>query len=227
MSKHTTATSSDTTLSESELFNRFLDARYRAEGHSELSSSIVSEDTMMERHLSYYGFDTACLPDELADDITEVLRTCDDPLYELGQAVAALKNLVLNLQIVQSSFEALAAEARTAPPSEDASDEEYRMWEDNPRYALAESKLSYRTTPVVVEIDGVEYGGSFEVFEGILKVMLFPGFTKTTHVGDTPPDQLAKIILGEMVRSFFTPEPDDLETIEIELSMDGDSSQHA
>ncbi len=137
MTKHTTVTSSDTTVSESELFNRFLDAPYRTGGNSVLSSNNVSKVTVMERHLSYYGFDTACLPEDLADNITETLRTCDDPLYELEQVVAALEDLTRNLQIVSRAFEKLARETRTAEPTEDCTDEEYRIWEENPSYVLA------------------------------------------------------------------------------------------
>jgi len=142
MTKSNTNVSTFTTLSESELFNRFLDAPYRCEGLSALSKATDSEDTMLERYLSYYGFDSVCLAHDLADDITAELRNCDDPRYELNQVIDGLESMAQNLRILRSSFEQLAKETRTPEPGEDATDEEFRMWEENPLYLLAETEMS-------------------------------------------------------------------------------------
>jgi len=92
---------------------------------------------MLERYFSYYGFDSVCLAHDLADDITAELRTCDDPRYELDQVIDGLESMAQNLRILRSSFEQLAKETRTPEPGEDATDEEFRMWEKNPLYVLA------------------------------------------------------------------------------------------
>jgi len=77
-------------------------------------------------------------------------------------------------------------------------------------------------TPVKVEVDGVECGGFFVTDGEILKVTGILGRTKVTQLGQTPPEQLAKIILEEITREAMGHEPEGLETIEIEMNFDGD-----
>lgn len=130
------------TLSESELFNRFLDAPYREGGLISLSANEKSECTILERYFSYGGFDTECLPDDLAEFITDTLRTCDDPILELDAVIGAFESMARSLHFILDGFEELARETRTVAPSEDATDEEHRQWEENPRYVLAETEKS-------------------------------------------------------------------------------------
>ncbi|WP_340242025.1 hypothetical protein [Sulfitobacter pontiacus] len=142
MTKSNTNVSTFTTLSESELFNRFLDAPYREGGLTSLSANEKSECTMLERYFSYGGFDTECLPDDLPEFITDTLRNCDDPIIELDAVIGAFEAMARSLHLILNSFEELARETRTEAPSEDATDEEHRKWEENPRYVLAETERS-------------------------------------------------------------------------------------
>ena len=128
------------TLTQNQLFNLFLDAPYREGGKSALSAVELSENTMLERYFSYYGFETECLSEDLAEDITEALRDCDEPLNELEAVIDAFEHMARNLRIIRSNFEQLADEMRTEAPSADAPAEEYIHWEENPTYILAQAE---------------------------------------------------------------------------------------
>ncbi|WP_340242024.1 hypothetical protein [Sulfitobacter pontiacus] len=73
-------------------------------------------------------------------------------------------------------------------------------------------------TPVKVEVDGVEFAGFFVVDGDMLKVTGIQGRTKVTQLGEAPPEQVAKIVLGEITCEAIGYEPEGLEIIEIELT---------
>ncbi|HWI05560.1 MAG TPA: hypothetical protein VNT52_17270 [Acidimicrobiales bacterium] len=53
---------------------------------------------------------------------------------------------------------------------------------------------------ITVEIDGQTFSGSYEVARGIITVSTAYG-RKSTQVGSTPPDTLARILLRELVQA--------------------------
>lgn len=74
-------------------------------------------------------------------------------------------------------------------------------------------------TAIKVEVDGVEFGGSYTVKDGTVTVTGPTGRTKTTQAGARP-DQIALVILSEIVAEDMGAMPDDLEEIAIELKND-------
>ena len=55
-------------------------------------------------------------------------------------------------------------------------------------------------TPVMIELDGRIYSGSYSVDDGLIRVA-YDFRRKTTRLGRTPPLILAKILLAELVRA--------------------------
>ena len=56
------------------------------------------------------------------------------------------------------------------------------------------------TDRIVIKIEGKEYDGTYEVTGGVVTVRTAYGSQSTPMVGDTPPEVLAKMLLGELVR---------------------------
>ncbi|OWU84472.1 hypothetical protein ATO6_12325 [Oceanicola sp. 22II-s10i] len=90
-------TRSDTaTLTERELFQRFLDAPVRTGTVSHLVAPAISDETAEYKFFGYHGFDSV-LPDELGDQIIGELRRCDDPGYELETLVIDVECILEHL----------------------------------------------------------------------------------------------------------------------------------
>ncbi len=56
------------------------------------------------------------------------------------------------------------------------------------------------TDRIVIHVDGEEYDGTYDVASGVVTVRTAYGSQSTHLVGDTPPEVLAKMLLGELVR---------------------------
>jgi hypothetical protein len=127
------------TLTESELFQRFLDAPIRIGSGSTLIKSFGPSE-LTAHDLFYYHCisfcDSVCFDDELPTHVIEVLRGCDDPLMEIDNAIAELEALISGIQMLKREFEPVIKATRTESPEEDASDEEYSEWYENPCYVL-------------------------------------------------------------------------------------------
>jgi hypothetical protein len=54
---------------------------------------------------------------------------------------------------------------------------------------------------VSYELDGITYNGAYSVRNGMITVKSEFGTKTTIQIGGTPPQVLARIILGEMVRT--------------------------
>ena len=138
MTNNTTTAPAEATLTQKELFQRFLDAPFYESGTISILGAAprISERTMQERYFFYYGLEAICLPDELPEQMIEELRECDDPAYEMHCAIGDLECLVRDLKVLEREFSSLAEVTRVNEPDEDATAEEFREWEDNPRYEL-------------------------------------------------------------------------------------------
>jgi hypothetical protein len=66
-------------------------------------------------------------------------------------------------------------------------------------HASREEGVTVMTDRVVIEIDGKEYDGSYEVTGGVVTVRTAYG-SNSTQIGGSPPEVLAKKLLGELVR---------------------------
>ena len=56
------------------------------------------------------------------------------------------------------------------------------------------------STVVEVEVDGKLYRGRYQVDRGIIALSTVDGRRKATHVGSSPHEVLARILLCELVR---------------------------
>jgi hypothetical protein len=56
-----------------------------------------------------------------------------------------------------------------------------------------------RSIPISIEIESAVYHGSYSVSRGMLTVRSADG-SKTTQVGGTPADTLARVLLAELAR---------------------------
>lgn len=139
MPEHTTVISVDTTLSASQLFNRFLDKRCLVVDSSNLANNEVYFEKMSELYFSEFDCHSACLGDEVGARIIEGLRICDDPLSELVLVLKGLESMISRFQILSNSFSNLSVLTRIDKPEDYASGEEYCVSQKSARYTLTEA----------------------------------------------------------------------------------------
>ncbi|WP_148043670.1 hypothetical protein [Paracoccus methylarcula] len=128
------------TLTEQQLFNRFLDAPIRTGTRSTLVDSLVSHENAEWHFFGFAGCESCCLDAEMPERIIEELRECDDPAYEIGVAIGDLEGFLEALRVLKEEF-ASVAEATRVPEPEETGDEEiddqaYNDWVENPRFIL-------------------------------------------------------------------------------------------
>ena len=129
-------TTTPATLSEKELFAQFLDAPIRVGAASTLLAPKEGEYITRDHFFLFHGFDAVCIPDELADQILEELEASDEPAYDLDYAISDLECLLNQMKVARREFDTLCEATRTEAPDEDATAEQHRDWNDNPRYVL-------------------------------------------------------------------------------------------
>ena len=61
-------------------------------------------------------------------------------------------------------------------------------------------EVTVMTERIVIQVDCTEYDGTYEATSGVVTVRTAYGSQSTHLVGDTPPEVLAKMLLGELVR---------------------------
>lgn len=128
-------------VSQSELFKIYLDARVRV---GATTSALVADEGKMhstsarDRFLyhGYCGFTEGHIHDDFAEDVLKHVKDSDFPSFELDEAISDLSRLVEALKELQADFDRLAEVTRTEEPDEDAPEEVYDDWEQNPRYVL-------------------------------------------------------------------------------------------
>lgn len=137
MALDNTKTPETATLSQSELFQRFLDAPFLHSGMSGLlQPSFSRTSTMVDHFLGFQECESNCLDSDLAEQMIDDLRGCDEPLQELDNAVGDLENLLRGVRMLKREFGILCGHIRTEEPDEDSPTEVYNDWEVNPRYIL-------------------------------------------------------------------------------------------
>ncbi|MDE4096662.1 hypothetical protein [Phaeobacter gallaeciensis] len=132
------------TLTQKELFQRFLDAPFY-EG-SNLSTLVdarrVSERTVQENFHYCTGLASGHWPDlgcgwgGMHEFLLEHLRESDDPEFDLDEIVNDIAGMLRDFEELKRGFDAVCAVTRVDELDEDATAEEVREWEDNPRYVL-------------------------------------------------------------------------------------------
>lgn len=136
---NTTTSTTSATLTQKELFQRFLDAPFYE--HGEISTLVatrrVSDITFGER---LGGFNSGFWPDhDLRKFLLDELRNSDDPEYDLDEIVNDITGMLRDFEDLLQGFVALCAATRTGKLGERASYEAFREWQDNPRYVLPEA----------------------------------------------------------------------------------------
>ena len=74
-----------------------------------------------------------------------------------------------------------------------------RRWHAAPQSALSRVGSDDMSFPVEIERDGVRISGQCSVERGALTVTHVMYGSETTQVGNTPPEALARLLLGEIV----------------------------
>jgi hypothetical protein len=121
------------------------------------------------------------------------LREAGIPLERLSDSMRTVA-----LEVEQAWFHSLLDKAgeRLAAIGPHATG--YRK-DDTPATPNAEG-VTVMTDRIVIQVDGEEYDGTYEVTGGVVTVRTAYGSQSTQVVGDTPPEVLAKMLLGELVR---------------------------
>lgn len=145
MIKDTMTSPIEATLTQKELFERFLDAPYYKRAISPLvDEPRLSEFTVRENQHNYFGLGSMIWPElpGYIDGIQEflILNLCelDEPEDEIDQLVYDLQQMLKGMEILQQGFSALCAATRTERPKENASGETHRVWDGSPQYVLPE-----------------------------------------------------------------------------------------
>ena len=71
---------------------------------------------------------------------------------------------------------------------------------------------------VKVEVDGVEFGGTYRLSGDMITVTGPMNRTRTTQTGGSEPSDLAEMLLREIVREAMGTEPDGLDEIPLAIS---------
>lgn len=134
-------TASAATLSQSELFQRYLDARVRVNA---TNSTLIDDpgemfDTTARDWFLQYAFGES-FPSDYAAELLEQIEVYEYPLFELERITSDLSDLLEALNALKKDFDLLADATRTKQPKETddqkADAAAYSEWEENPRYVL-------------------------------------------------------------------------------------------
>lgn len=142
MALDTTTATPAATLTQSELFARFLEAKLRlnAPQSALIKDPEISDATAEEWFLGWHGCDSACFDYDFVDRMLDELRVCENPEAELETAVDDLRNLLDGIKFLHREFRAVCERTLAEPPEdtgdEDADEAAFREYENNPRYIL-------------------------------------------------------------------------------------------
>lgn len=135
----TTTTPGAATLTEAELFRRYLDAPIRV---GATNSTLVDDPGLMERTTARdkFEYDTSYLElfepmmSELPDNLLSFVEGEPDPIYLMGTCIDALKVMTVALTALKNDFERLADLTRLEAPNE-GDEAASRHWK-NARFVL-------------------------------------------------------------------------------------------
>ena len=136
MNMFTTKATTRATLTESELFARFLDAPLRFGSASSLVAPKEGEEDARHYYFSFYDLDAQCLPDELPDQIIEELECSETPCSDLGDAIFSLESMLDSMRSAYNAFAALCDDTLIESPDETSPGKVFSEWLRNPRYVL-------------------------------------------------------------------------------------------
>lgn len=117
------------TLTEAELFQRYLDAPVRS---GATSSTLIADGSNMmvtarERYDDTAGF--SC-------DLLAQFEGDEHPAFELERQIEDLTGILEALTVLKKDFDHLIEVTRIEPPADDAPDAAFRDWKHNPRFIL-------------------------------------------------------------------------------------------
>ena len=137
MTDVTTTAPKAATLSQSELFRRYLDAPVRVDATT--STLIADHGQMFDKPARdwflYEGFGDS-LPSDYAEELLAQIEDDECPLFELERITGDLSNLLSALNALKKDFCRLTYATRTEEPASSAPEEVYEDWEQNLRYVL-------------------------------------------------------------------------------------------
>lgn len=125
------------TMTQSELFRRYLDAPVRVNA---TTSSLIADpgkmsDTTARDCFLYYGYGHS-FPSDYAEELIAKIESDECPLFEMDKIVRDLSDLMEAMNVLKNSFDRLAEVTRTKPPANNAPASVVNDWQDNPRYVL-------------------------------------------------------------------------------------------
>jgi hypothetical protein len=142
MTKDYNKPASAATLTQQELFGRFLDAPLQIRSASALLGQREEVDlpTALTAEQCFYDYIACCVSlcveQELPQNILEALREADNPYYSLETAIEEFDALIRGLATLRIEFERLMGATHIGPPEDDAPESEFEEWAANPRYVL-------------------------------------------------------------------------------------------
>lgn len=138
MATNTTTAPEAATLTEQELFQRFLDAPMLVKNTASMlvPNSFETHESVRDYFTGMLAFDTGCIDFEFAEAILDNLENDWEPEESIWATVEFLERAVLKLRKLGDDLHWLKERTRTEQPGEDAPDEVYMEWEDNPRFVL-------------------------------------------------------------------------------------------
>lgn len=127
MTDNITTDPTEATLTQKELFQRFLDAKVRIVPRSTLIPTPYSSDrTMSEHFLDHIGCVSVCFPHGSVDQMINALRECDDPMSELLYVLDDLEGFLFATHMLSREFSDLRGATPTEQPNKDASEQKVR-----------------------------------------------------------------------------------------------------
>ena len=122
-----TAISAVATLTEKELFHRFLDAPYyEGMGTSILAAPLCVSDVTIGEEVEGDFFESDCWPADVREFILERLRESNDPSYELYCLRVDILGLQQDVEMLEQGFNKLM-EVTGVEDEDDAEDHRYRL----------------------------------------------------------------------------------------------------
>jgi hypothetical protein len=137
MDYNATFTAEAATMSQSELFQRYLEAPVRVDA---TTSTLIADpgkmfDTTARDWFLYEGVGDA-LPNDYAEELLAQIEGNECPLFELERITGDLSGLLAALSALKQDFLRLTYATRIEQPDDDAPDDVYHDWNNNPQYAL-------------------------------------------------------------------------------------------
>lgn len=138
MKDHTTSCTVTATLTEAELFKRFLDAPPRV-GEEPFAPTWSDDDlltTTRDWFVRHAGWGEYPLDGDWAERLLSELEGSDWPSQDMWQLAGSLQDAADAMRALLDAFDILAETCREPRPAEDAPPEVIREWENKPKYAV-------------------------------------------------------------------------------------------